>query len=144
MLMQCLHTASNTSIMTTLDYKARISYTELPDRLVMINDMSGFEEADFQPFLDLVEAGVKDKYQSHAGRICTIGNFTEAKSSPKIMKMLDNYSKRTKSYLALQTVIGVTGFKRALLKMHNSVTKSNVQAFDDEREAFDFIKGAEL
>ncbi|MEQ6165876.1 hypothetical protein AAOE16_01675 [Ekhidna sp. MALMAid0563] len=64
------------------------------------------------------------------------GTFTD----PEVMDRLKNYGKNHfNGKSEKRAVLGVTGVKKILLKGYNLVTKTEVQPFDDEEQAKDYL-----
>ena len=64
------------------------------------------------------------------------GTFTD----PEVMDRLKNYGKNHfKGRSEKRAVLGVVGVKKILLKGYNLFTKTEVQPFDDEEKAKDYL-----
>ena len=128
----------NTQVKTT--FKDRIAVHDLDRKVLIKINMNHLEEANFESFLASVQATIEENYYERNQLVYTLAFVKDAVSTPKVMKYLAEYSKRTRDMIALEAVVGVTGFKKALLKMHNNLTRGNVIPFNSEDEAIHHIE----
>ena len=120
-------------------YEKRIEVINHHEKVVVKIDMNHLSEEGFIPLLQAVYEKVKQLHEQAGKKVYTISLIKDALATPKIMKALADYNKQVRAMLAFEIVVGVNGFKKALLKMHNKLTGSNVTPFDSEEEALQHI-----
>ena len=125
--------------MITNMYEKRITVSHHHEKVVVKIDLNHLEEGEFDVFLGQVYNTMKTTHEQFGQLIYSIFCVKEAQATPKIMKALADYNKKVRTLPIHEVVIGVSGFKKALLKMHNKLTKADVVPLDSEQAAFEYI-----
>jgi len=112
--------------------------------LILICDFGFADNNEIQAYLDALTELIYEKAEKYPGRLYTVGKFAELRPNPKVMKQFERFGKNIKSHVTAQTVIGVTGFKKALLNIHNKMTGSALKPFATQEEAIEYIKKHQL
>ena len=126
--------------MATKDYRSLIQVLEVGDSILIKSNMRDFVAEDLHSFVEIAEEIIKEQRSKFEGQICTLSDISGIKATPEMSKIMQDFGKRIHAYIDLQMLVGVTGFKKALLKIHNTLTKSNVMPFDTEDAALAYMK----
>ena len=115
----------------------RISFRNIGDKLLVVIDFANSKEAEFPYIKEAIAQLVPEKAKLYSKKIYTLQNATNSSST---LKMIESMTRQMQPYADFQFVVGVSGFRRALLQITNQLSHADITSFDNEAQVIEFIR----
>jgi AmiR/NasT family two-component response regulator len=110
------------------------------NKVVLILDYQGCRE---QEMINLV-IQAKERIKELNKPVIILSVYNQKNYiTPKFMKVVEEQSTELINLIDKQAVVGLTAVKKMILKGYNFLLKRNIQNFDTEQEALDFLLNPE-
>ena len=125
--------------MSNHDFSSRITVKEHKGKEILYLDFSGVtDEAIALEFIQFRHEHILG-LNAAPKSLLVCADVTGAIQSPKVIDALKKSNKITNEFIARTSAVGVSGFKRALIKIINKFNNSNIHAFATAEEAMDYL-----
>jgi hypothetical protein len=91
-----------------------------------------------EEIIKTIEEASQKSLQENKRRL-QLSNLTGVFAVPEFMEKVQEAGKKTKHLTIKSAVVGISGAKKLLLNTYNTLTGSNLKAFDDEDSAKEWL-----
>lgn len=106
------------------------------NKIVLILDYRGYKEAEMIDVIMHAKAKIKELNEP----VLVLSVYNEKNFvTPKFMRIVEEQSTEVIHLLDKQAIVGLTPVKKLILKGYNFLLKRNIQNFDTEESALDFL-----